>query len=171
MPQTPIAIDRAMMPDAASSGEAPTPTSPCSTTEKELAKPTKAASSPAERAGNGGGRIGRASIGERRSERLTRPCPSLASASLAASARRSGCDAGLGVDRGAVVEEAALADPVDAAAIGPEAAFALDERPVARPAVDLEQAVARAGFDPPAFWLADGMPATGTRSPPGPVSQ
>ena len=47
IPPRPIAIDNAMRPEAASASLAPTAFSPCTTTAKELAKPTKAASAPA----------------------------------------------------------------------------------------------------------------------------
>ena len=47
---TPMAIDRAIRPDAASSRVAPTATSPCTITAKELAKPTNAANTPAAKA-------------------------------------------------------------------------------------------------------------------------
>ena len=50
MPASPMAIDSAISPEAACAGEAPTAASPCSTTAKEEAKPTKPASSPAETA-------------------------------------------------------------------------------------------------------------------------
>ena len=49
-PQMPIAIETAIRPDAASASEAPTARNPCTTTANELAKPTKAASNPAEAA-------------------------------------------------------------------------------------------------------------------------
>ncbi len=47
MPARPIAIDSAISPDAACAWSAPTDCNPLSTTANELAKPTKAATSPA----------------------------------------------------------------------------------------------------------------------------
>jgi hypothetical protein len=49
MAQRPTETDSAISPDAASKSVAPTPFSPCSTTAKELAKPTKAVSRPMNR--------------------------------------------------------------------------------------------------------------------------
>ena len=47
MPATPIAIASAIRPDAACASLAPTADSPLRTTANELAKPTKAATTPA----------------------------------------------------------------------------------------------------------------------------
>ena len=44
--QSPMETDRAISPEAACASLAPTPVSPCSTTAKEEAKPTKAVSRP-----------------------------------------------------------------------------------------------------------------------------
>src|SRR5882757_6781140 len=52
MAQTPIEIDSAISPDAASAWLAPTPRSPAMITAKEEAKPTNAASTPAASAGS-----------------------------------------------------------------------------------------------------------------------
>ena len=50
MAQTPIDTESAISPEAACASVAPTPVRPCSTTAKELAKPTKAVSRPMNRA-------------------------------------------------------------------------------------------------------------------------
>jgi hypothetical protein len=47
-PQSPMAIETAINPDAAWDGLAPIATKPCSTTAKEEAKPTTPANSPAD---------------------------------------------------------------------------------------------------------------------------
>ncbi len=54
IPQSPMAMERAMRPEAASAGPAPMARRPCRTTAKEEAKPTKPDSSPAARAGREG---------------------------------------------------------------------------------------------------------------------
>jgi hypothetical protein len=48
MPQSPMAMETAINPDAAWEGLAPMATKPCSTTAKEEAKPTIPANNPAE---------------------------------------------------------------------------------------------------------------------------